>query len=136
MLTTEQLDNWFTYHLPTDEQIRKYDTIRNTEIKCIMDITQATFENVDIDKLHEVINNSTRCMAEVIDANAPDCADKTAAIRCVRLARMAWNEWAQELYRKESDRRWHDTEGLFVLAEQELIKARWQACAAIACGGK
>lgn len=47
MLTKEQLDNWFTYHAPTEETER-------------------------------------HVVQSIIDHHAPDCADKTATIWCVR----------------------------------------------------
>ena len=54
-------------------------------------------------------------------------ADKTAAIRCIRLARNAANEGVTAGGGARAR--------LFALAATELQKARWQACSAIACGG-
>jgi hypothetical protein len=60
----ELLDNWFTYHPPTgDEQLAAYAKIRS----------------------------AARDFAMAINENAPDSADKTAAIRKVRDAMMTAN---------------------------------------------
>lgn len=58
------LQNWFTYHSPTEEQIPKYKAIRDAGLS----------------------------LAHVINDSMPDCADKTAAIRKVREAVMTANQ--------------------------------------------
>jgi hypothetical protein len=55
-MTQDQLDNWFTYHSPTPEQLPKYLAIRE----------------------------AGKAFAAAIVANAPDCADTTTAVRKVR----------------------------------------------------
>ena len=137
MMTQDQIDNWFTYHAPTDETAPKYQAIRDAEQACITDITQTHYEvGGDIAQVYKYINLNTRHFAEVIDANAPDSADKTAAIRCVRLARNLFNEWATQIAKPTAERSWSDPRFLFSAAELELVKARFQANGAIACGGK
>jgi hypothetical protein len=64
MISPDQLHNWFTYHSPTPEQLPKYLAIRE----------------------------AGKAFAESIVANAPDCADTTAAIRKVREAVMTLNQ--------------------------------------------
>lgn len=64
MISQEQLDNWFTYHSPTPDQLPRYVAIRN----------------------------AAKDFAEVIVANSPDCADTTAAVRKVREATMTANQ--------------------------------------------
>jgi hypothetical protein len=64
MVTPDQLDNWFTYHSPTPEQLPEYLAIRE----------------------------AGKAFAEAIVANAPDCADTTAAVRKVREATMTANQ--------------------------------------------
>jgi hypothetical protein len=64
MISGNQLDNWFTYHSPTPEQLPKYLAIREAGKK----------------------------FAETIVANAPDSADTTAAVRKVREAVMTANQ--------------------------------------------
>lgn len=64
MISQEQLDNWFTYHSPTPEQLPKYVAIRE----------------------------AGKAFAAAIVANSPDCADTTAAVRKVREAVMTANQ--------------------------------------------
>ena len=131
MMTPEQLDRWFTYHAPTKETAPKYDAIRAAEIDAKSCITAIL--NGGALGTYEHVNARCRDFAEVIDANAPDSADKSAAIRCIRLARNAMNE----AVKLTTDR----GPGAVVIelcqqAGRELRAARWQANSAIACGGK
>lgn len=63
MITQTDIDNWFTYHSSTANQIPKYEEIRN----------------------------AAKQLAEVIIGNTPSSADQTAAIRKVREAVMTAN---------------------------------------------
>jgi hypothetical protein len=63
-ITKAQLENWFTYHSPTPEQLPKYLAIREAAKK----------------------------FAEVIVENTPPSADQTAAVRKVREATMTANQ--------------------------------------------
>lgn len=63
MITLVDLDNWFTYHRPTAEQLPKFDAI----------------------------NVAAKALAKVILENTPPSADQSAAIRLVREARMTAN---------------------------------------------
>jgi hypothetical protein len=128
-LTPEQLDNWFTYHAPTPETAPKYAAIVKAQLDA--DFAVGVFASPDCDDpahvRHDNINAALRDFAVVIDTNAPDSADKTAAIRCVRLARNAANEAV--VNPKGAPR-------LIAISVTEIQKARWQANSAIACGGK
>lgn len=62
-ITQDQLENWFTYHSPTPEQLPKYEAIRE----------------------------AGHTLALVIVANTPSSADQTDAIRKVREAVMTAN---------------------------------------------
>jgi hypothetical protein len=62
-ITKDNINNWFTYHTPTPEQLPKYQAIR--------------------DKAKE--------LAEVIVDNTPSSADQSAAIRLLREAVMTAN---------------------------------------------
>lgn len=62
-ITQKDLDNWFVYHSPKDNDIQKYMFIR--------------------DKAKE--------FAELILKYTPSCADQTAAIRKIREAVMTAN---------------------------------------------
>lgn len=127
MMTPDQLDNWFTYHPPTEETAPKYKSIRAAEYRCAEDIADAGGNFTGAEAFSR-INAATRTFAEVIDANAPDSADKSAAIRCVRIARNCANEAviAEESHRGD----------LLTMCAQNLTAARFQANSAIACGGK
>ena len=62
-ITNDQLENWFTYHSPTPDQLPKYQAIRE----------------------------AGKALASVILANTPPSADQTDAIRKVREACMTAN---------------------------------------------
>lgn len=128
MMTPEQLDNWFTYHPPTEETAPRYKAVRAAELRCAMDLDDAIADDCDRSIRFDRVNKATRTFAEVIDANAPDCADKSAAIRCVRLARNAANEAIVAEPDHAGDLR--------VMCGQNLTAARFQANSAIACNGK
>ena len=63
MITPENLDNWFTYHTPTPEQLPKYQAIRE----------------------------AGKALAAAIVQNSPASADQSAAVRKVRDAVMTAN---------------------------------------------
>lgn len=63
MFAQFELDNWFTYHAPTPEQLVKYTVLRD----------------------------GARAYAEVINKNCPDSPDKTVAIRKLRECVMVAN---------------------------------------------
>lgn len=138
-LTTEQLDNWFTFHPPTDETRPKYEQLRQLEKDTYIRVGESCIRpNIPQQAAHDAVNAATRAFAEAIDALAPDCADKSAAIRCVRLARMAANEYiagrpagAPGLTLEAGVGR-----GTTLGWGHYLREARWQASAAIACGGR
>ena len=58
-----QLDNWFSYHSPTPEQVKQY----------------------------AAINAASKALARVIIETCPQSADRSAALRLVREARMTAN---------------------------------------------
>ena len=133
MLSTDQLDTWFTYHPPTEEQKPKYAAI-TMKHRALADLF--SIENLREERFtHDDINRELRAFVETIDAHSPDSADKVAAVRCVRIARNGLNEALVETHRVMTTggrAHWpiallHDT------ALTELLKARWQANSAIAC---
>lgn len=63
-MTQADLDNWFTYHSPTPDQIPKYLAVRE----------------------------AGKAFAEAIVANTPSCADQTVAVRKIREAVMVANQ--------------------------------------------
>lgn len=62
-MTTEQLDNWFTYHAPQGDDTLRYERLRD----------------------------AGRTLAQTIVDNTPESADQTVAIRKVREAVMTAN---------------------------------------------
>jgi hypothetical protein len=75
----------------------------------------------------------------LINELCPSSADSSAAIRCVRLARNAYNEYLCEVIRHLQGRTSPHPVSLEhwkQVAWEKLTEARWQASAAIACGGK
>lgn len=63
MASQNELNNWFSYHKPTEAKLKAYFEIR-----------QKAFE-----------------FAVLFNAHVPDCADKTAAMRKLRETVMAMN---------------------------------------------
>lgn len=63
-ITKEKLENWFTYHAPTPEQLPKFQAIRDAGL----------------------------AFATTIVENTPPSADQTAAVRKVREAVMTANQ--------------------------------------------
>jgi hypothetical protein len=63
MITQKDLNNWFTYHEPSDLHQRKYSVIRNAALE----------------------------FAKVVVDNTPSSADQTTAIRKIREAVMIAN---------------------------------------------
>ena len=62
-MTVEQIENWFTYHAPSTDDLVAYDKLRN----------------------------AAKSFALAINEACPESADKTAAIRKVREAVMTAN---------------------------------------------
>lgn len=63
MPTQAELDNWYTYHAPNDDQVEVYEALRA----------------------------KAKEFAELFNAHAPGCADATAAHRQLRDTLMAMN---------------------------------------------
>jgi len=63
-MTQGDLDNWFTYHSPTPDQLPKYLAIRE----------------------------AGKAFAQAIVEHAPACADQTVAVRKIREAVMVANQ--------------------------------------------
>jgi hypothetical protein len=63
MASKAELDNWFTYHPPVDDQADTFDILRK----------------------------NARQLADVFNNLCPDCPDKTAAMRSLRISLMSMN---------------------------------------------
>ncbi len=132
MISKQILDSWFTYHPPTDEQKLKYTAIRAHEGKFgrVLAAALVAIKEQNKDPDFESITTACRESADAINEHAPDSADKSAAIRCVRLAWIAANEALLSAARKDDPT---ITMALAHGAIMDFTRARWQACAAIAC---
>lgn len=125
MLTTDDL---FTYHVPTEVTKPLHDAINAAFKQCAA--AMPGFNDAGPERF-VVINEATKAFYVVIDGTAPPSADKAAALRCVRLARNAFNEMCCGI----SDS-WHSRYNLYNIGLDELYKAKWQANAAIALNGE
>lgn len=122
----------FVYHAPNEETAPRYAAIRAAENAChdlVGSLTMAEYTATAAD--YTRVNSALRVFAETIDSSAPDSADKTASIRCVRLARNALNE-----HIAASAGGFPTRINCLVEAARQLTLARWQANSAVACGGK
>lgn len=63
MIAQKDIDNWFTHHPPSEEQLTAYKDIRQ----------------------------AAKIYAETVNKHVPDSADKTAAMRKIRESVMAAN---------------------------------------------
>ena len=146
MITPEQLENWTVYHAVTDDTGPRYAAIRDAErafhdavFVAVYDIREQHKTNPPKYAVaYDEVSLAARMFIEVIDAQAPDSADKTAAIRCVRLARNAANE---ALYAAVGEidtpiHKWVNADTMEAEAHRQAVLARFQANSAIACGGK
>lgn len=143
MISDAQLDAWFTYHPPTEEQKPRYAAIREAELAAVvLPLALANFVLARGGAVpeHDAVNAAFRHCVEVIDAFTPDSADKSAAIRCVRLARMAMNEGIVHAKRMATltmvGNEMQFVAGCADYAAVQLREARWQASAAIALEGR
>jgi hypothetical protein len=147
MFSPDQLDRDFTYWPPTEATAPRYAAIREAEqaLHALFAMLRARGERwvaeFSIQREHpggrltvadcEEVNARTRAFAEVLDAQAPDGADKAAAYRCIRLARNAANEFIMACVTYQSP-----CADVLRIAADEIVKARWQACSAVALDGK
>ena len=129
------LDTLFTYHAPTAETAPKYGRLRRAEADCQVLIAAVLGGSGARDvEVYGDITAAFRAFAEVIAEVCPDGPDKSAAIRCVRLAHMALNELARGGTSIQPTYGLPEFVKLELIAEQQTLFARWQACAAVALG--
>lgn len=142
-ITQADLDRWFTYHPPTADVVEHYKAIRMGEVACnkvVDSLIRAYREHPEAASLpeqrsrsHTGVNVVLRAFASTVLEHAPDSADRTASIRAIRLARNALNEAiAADFSYPDGDAA---RSFMFERATVALLDARWQACAAVACGG-
>lgn len=131
MTRAEQLEVWFTYHPPTEETKPKYAAIKEAYGQMYAAFRAGVVAAEGAGKAtpadFERVTTRAREFAEAIDTHCPKCADATAAVRCLRLARNAMNDTLRSAKTPHAD--------FQALAHQQLELARYQANSAIACGG-
>lgn len=135
-MTEEEIKHWFSYHPPTDETMVKYDEIREAVKHCeetIATMLRSTAQFQDRQIPFKIVGEATLKVALTIFRVCPEGADRTAAIRCVRLSRMAINEALVLIFNGVSERQPLAFNEALRQFTSELQKARWQANAAIAC---
>jgi len=136
----------FGYIPPNARTAPLYAAIRAAHVHaiecCTYCIEQAGGE-IPAASLHETVSDACRKFHDAIEASAPPSPDTSAALRCVRLARMAANEAivlavADSLAACAEPGVLHAPDGDINenvrRCLDNLIAARWQACAAIALG--
>jgi len=111
---------WFQYQTPTADQAKRHREIQAAELYCLRACKGA--------KDHANIDSACVVFADAIDKFCPGSADKTAAFRCLRLARNA----AHERLVVEGTEEWREEVATASLLRQQLRLARYNACAAIA----
>jgi len=139
MPTPELLAHWFTFTPPVNEADKdRHVKIRDAETVCAEAVSNAITAGD-----FPAITTATFAFATVINEQAPESADKTAAIRCVRIARMAANEavlQSRKIATAKTERQAGDLATVANqcggLALQHLTLARYQASASIALGGR
>lgn len=134
----------FTYQPPNERTAPLYAAIRAAHVHaiecCTYSVEQAGGE-FPAAGLYETVNEACKRFHDCIEASAKPSADTSAALRCVRLARMAANEAialavADAHASREDPGVLHapnlDIDENVRRCLDNLIAARWQACAAIA----
>lgn len=116
----------FEYQPPNAVTAPKYAAIREAEAFAATEIEDAAAE-VNAGRAMRPdafarINAATKALYDTIERECSPCADTAAALRCVRIARMAANEAIVAVDRDSPLRQAFDN----------LRAARWQACAAVA----
>jgi hypothetical protein len=122
----------FAYQPPNEVTAPKHSAIRAAEVAARAAIQQQIgggswqgdhAGHYDAQAAYTAINDACRDFYAAIQQHAPPSADRAAAERCVRLARMAANEAVTT-----------PTPEILAQCADNLRAARWQACAAIALG--
>ena len=114
----------FTYIAPNDDTAARHQRIRLAEGECAVELAEHIHSHhAKLSYRYELISAACKRFHDELVAVCPPSADLSAAIRCVRLARMAANEAVAVP---------HARSRCAQIAEEQLTLARWQACAAVA----
>jgi hypothetical protein len=122
--TDDDLDNLFGYHAPNEITGPKYAAIREAE--------QAARE-IPSDATHDDVSVRTRAFAAIVVQHCPDSPARDAAVEWISLARNAMNEIVAANDRAKKAGASIVAKVLDPEASLCLRRARWKACAAIAC---
>lgn len=127
----------FVYHPPTEEQVPKYQKL-NLAFGAVMSSGREIIRNRPKERAEQErfdgFSKTCEAYHDLIVELCPESADRTAAIRCLRLARNAINDI---LCGTERDFPHGLSQHPFSLVfETELVKCRYQANASIALEGK
>lgn len=90
MPTEEQIRTWFTYQPPTPEKAEAFTAIQDA-LEAAFNAAQQACDMEGAARFSKV-NGAMLDFALTINRLAPECVDKTAAIRYARMARMAAND--------------------------------------------
>lgn len=122
------LDHLFTYHPPTEEKAPLYKRL-SADFQEAQDVLEGIAPvRKHPQEVFAEVNEALKTFAASILEVCPPSADRSAAIRCVRLARNAANA---HLHAGPNA-----TGREIEIAHQQLLMARWQSAAAIALDGK
>ena len=125
----KQMDDWFRYHQPGPKAQALHADVTQGADSLWAILHQVIRLDGPKPARFEAAGKAIRDYADILNAACPDGADKSAAMRSLRLARNATNE-AIAIRTKE--------DGIWLMHERmalmEITKARWQANAAIAIG--
>ena len=112
----------FVYIAPNEHTTPRYTAIRARADQTRAEVIAAI--GADRSSAYRAINSACESLYATIIALAPASADRAAAERCCRLARMAANERVTAAPEEHAR--------LDARILDEIDGARWQACAAIA----
>lgn len=131
------LDELFTYHPPDEEQREKYHKLL-LAFTAVLEAGKAAMKeaatpDAPAEELAKGFTASCKAYAELINEFCPPSADRTAAIRCLRLARNAVND---VLFGMKQFPHGLSQFPFHVIFETELIRCRYQSNASIALAGR
>lgn len=124
----------FVYHAPNPETAPRYEAITDAWVKCHHAVSHVLVIALNSTRVpessdYESINAECKAFFDVVQKVCPPSADRSAAERCIRLARMKANE-AMRPTLSGAGPLWK--QDVANLALGELLNAKLQANASIA----
>lgn len=137
MFTATKIKTMFTWAKPKPAQVKKYRSIAAVFDETFLALAEAPQPDKS---QYQGINDKCSELVTTMVKLAPKSADLSAAVRCVRLARNAFNARQVALEKviagvELSPSESHLVHSGVALARNELLKAKWQANASIALSG-